>query len=670
MEQLYYPLCKETFRPLQNNTPKRMKKAFSTVFFLFCSVGLIYCQDSQPMGTTNKKAIKLYNDAASYYDVRNNEAAIDLLKRAIKEDSNFVNAQGMLGYIYDDMGNEDAAINQYRKVIRINPKFFPNIFFSLGKLEMDKGYYADAEAHLNYFLEGGKGTNQMDWAANQMITDCKFGIEAIKHPVLFTPMNMGASINTKFSEYFPTMTVDGTTLLFTRRLERMGQMQGEEDYNEDLYLSFKQDEQWTKAMNAGPSLNSEYMEGASTISANGNVLIFVSDRPGGYGSCDLYYSLRIGNAWGRPQNMGAPINTRNWESQPCLSADGLTLYFVRGIIAAHAVKNEDIYVTKLGDSTWGVPVKLSDTINTQGKEECPFISPDNQTLYFASDGHPGMGGTDLYMSRRLPNGRWGIPLNLGYPINTAKNETGIVIDPNGRLAYFSSDREGGYGGMDIYSFTLYDSIRPQPVTYMKGKVFDANTKDPLIADFTLIDLATGAVVSQSNSRPVDGTFLVCLPVNKNYALNVSRKGYLFYSENFSFKDVKASYEHPFLKDVPLQQIDTGASIVLNNVFFPTNKFDLSPESDAELNKLVAFMKNNPTIKIQISGHTDNVGTPDKNKILSENRAKSVYTYLIDHSIGAERLTYKGYGQTVPVATNDTPEGRQLNRRTEMKITAK
>jgi outer membrane protein OmpA-like peptidoglycan-associated protein len=164
--------------------------------------------------------------------------------------------------------------------------------------------------------------------------------------------------------------------------------------------------------------------------------------------------------------------------------------------------------------------------------------------------------------------------------------------------------------------------------------------------------------------------MVCLPVNKNYALNVSRKGYLFYSENFSLKDTKASYEHPFLKDIPLQPIDTGASIVLKNVFFPTNQYDLKPESEIELNKLVAFMKNNPTLKIQLSGHTDNQGTPDKNKILSENRAKSVYTYLIDHSIAADRLTYKGYGQTMPIATNDTPEGRQLNRRTEMKITGK
>src|SRR6185312_873849 len=408
-----------------------------------------------------------------------------------------------------------------------------------------------------------------------------------------------------------------------------------------------------------------------SISADGNLLIFASDRPGGYGDQDLYYSFRVGNEWSRPRNMGPPINTRNWETQPCLASDERTLYFVRGKVVGYKVEQQDIYETVLSDSgTWSMPVKLSDTINTPGVEEWPCIAPDNQTLYFASDGHPGFGGLDLFMSRRLPNNRWGIPVNLGYPINTPKNETGIAIDPDGRLAYFSSDRPGGRGKMDIYSFLLPDSLRPQQVTYMKGKVYDAATMQPLIANFTLIDLTTGKVVSESTSRPVDGIFLVCLPVNRNYALNVSKNGYLFYSENFSLKDVKANYEHPYLKNVPLQPIDTGATIVLKNIFFETNKYDLKPESEIELGKLIAFLKNNPTIKIEISGHTDNQGTPQSNIILSENRAKAVYDYLIAHSIDARRLTYKGYGQTRPIATNDTPEGRQLNRRTEMKIIGK
>jgi len=647
-----------------------MKKILAFLFCLYCTSVILYAQQ-EPTTTNNKKAAKLYEEAGTYYSANQYDKAIDLLKKAIKEDSNFVEAQGMLGYIYDDMGHNEEAIVQYTTVIRMRPDFFPNIFFDLGKLELEEGRYAIAQQHFQQFLDGGKGSPEMQTPAKNMLADCKFSIEAVKYPVPFSPINMGTAINTPINEYFPTITVDGSMLIFTRALERPNELRGEEDYNEDLYVSFKENGEWTKAMNMGPQINSEYMEEASTISADGNVLIFVSDRPGGYGSEDLYYTVRDDNNWTTPRNMGPPINTRNWETQPCLSSDGRTLYFIRGIIAAHIIKDQDIYMSTLNDSNyWSVPVKMSDTINTPGKEECPFIAPDNQTLYFASDGHPGLGGTDLFMSRRLPNGRWGIPENLGYPINTAKDETGIEIDPNGKVAYFTSNREGGYGGMDIYSFTLYDSIRPQQVTYMKGKVFDANTKAPLIANFTLIDLLTGKIVSQSESSPPGGTFLVCLPVNKNYALNVSRKGYLFYSENFSFKDVNATYDHPYIKDIPLQRIDTGASIVLKNIFFETNKYDLKPQSEAELKKLVSFLKNNPGIKIQISGHTDNVGTPQSNIVLSENRAKSVFDYLIAHSISADRLTYKGYGQTKPIATNDTPEGRQQNRRTEMKITAK
>lgn len=651
----------------------RMKKLSALFIFLFyLSSGLL--GQNQPYTTENRKAIKFYEEAKSYYSANQDATAIELLKKAIREDSTFVEAQGILGYIYDDLNDDSDAVIQYNKVLRINPRFHPDIYFSAGQLELSMGRYAIAEDHLEHFMEYGSNDPERLAIAAKMLGDCKFAVEALTHPVPFNPVNIGPGVNTSVSEYFPTVTVDGSMLIFTRRLERSEETsrpKGYDDYNEDLYVSRKEDGQWAKAVNMGAQINTEYMEGASTISDDGNLLIFVSDRPGGYGSEDLYYTFRVGNGWSRPRNLGSPVNTSNWESQPCLASDGRTLYFVRGKIAAGEIKNSDIFVTALDDSGyWSVPQRLSDTINTPGKEECPFIAPDNQTLYFASDGHPGFGGTDLYLSHRLPSGSWDIPINLGYPINTAKDETGIMVDPNGKLAYFTSNRPGGYGEMDIYSFALPDSLRPQPVTYMKGKVYDAITNQPLIAYFTLTDLTTGKVVSQSTSAPVDGTFLICLPSSKNYALTVNRDGYLFYSDNFSLKNVKATYEHPFLKNVPLQPIDTGASIVLNNIFFETNKYDLKPESEVELGKLIAFLKNNPTVKIELSGHTDNQGTPQSNIILSENRARAVYNYLIAHSIDANRLTYKGYGQTRPIATNDTPEGRQLNRRTEMKITGK
>ncbi|MGP8216638.1 MAG: OmpA family protein [Bacteroidia bacterium] len=620
------------------------------------------------LSTKSKKAAKHFNEAKEAYQYHHDEDALTSALLAVKEDTMFIEAHTLLGYIYIDLNKNDNAISEFKKVLAINPNFFPNIYYTIGKLDLSMGHYADGLVYLQQCVSKGVTDKGIQAELPLLIADCKFGIEALKHPVPFDPQNMGPAINTPLNEYFPTITAYGSTFVFTRELKDSLNPYG----NEDLYMSYKINGKWDRAFNIGPPLNTELNEGAPTISANGRLLIFTGcDRMDSHGSCDLYYSVRHGNQWSAAHNLGAPVNTSHWESQPCLSTDGRTLYFVRGITSGNGVKDQDIYVTELSDSgTWSVPVKLGDSINTPGREECPYIAADNQTLYFCSDGWPGMGGMDIFMSRRKPDSSWGTPKNLGYPINTYADETGIIVDPNGELAYFSSDRPGGFGGLDIYQFVLYDSVRPSPVTYMKGKVYDSKTTQPLAASFSLIDLSNGSVIMQSTSMRLDGTFLVCIPLHKNYALNVSKKGYLFYSENFELKDSNATRVHPYTINIPLQPIDTGASIVLKNIFFPTNKYDLKPESQVELNKLVAFLQLNPTVKIELSGHTDNVGTPQSNIILSKNRAKSVYDYLVAHGISADRLTYKGYGQTRPVASNDTEEGRAQNRRTEMKIVAK
>lgn len=280
-----------------------------------------------------------------------------------------------------------------------------------------------------------------------------------------------------------------------------------------------------------------------------------------------------------------------------------------------------------------------------------------------------MGGMDLYMSRRQANGEWGDAVNLGYPINTFNDENSLLVSRDGKLAYFASNRESGYGGLDIYSFDLYDAIRPGKTIYVKGKVYDADTKQPLESDIDVVDLQTGSSVVKWVSKKSNGEFFICLPVNKNYAFEVSKTGYLFNSKNFALNESK-DYQ-PFAIEIPLSPISiTGAPVVLNNVFFETNKFNLKDESKTELNKLVEFLKNNSSLKIELSGHTDNVGDRKLNQVLSENRAKSVSEYLISNGIAKERLTYKGYGDTKPVVVNDSDEHRQMNRRTEFKVVAK
>jgi outer membrane protein OmpA-like peptidoglycan-associated protein len=326
----------------------------------------------------------------------------------------------------------------------------------------------------------------------------------------------------------------------------------------------------------------------------------------------------------------------------------------------------DIWVSHLNDNNlWTVPENIGAEINTPGIEMSPFIHPDNQSLYFSSDGQIGLGGYDLFVSRRDSLGKWQAPLNLGYPINTNRDEIGLVVNSRGDKAYYSSDVNKTYG-KDIYVFDLPVRSRPLMTTYMKGKVFDAEDNQLLRAQFELVNLETGINTYQSYSDSLTGEFLVSIPVNSNYMLNVSKNGYLFFSENFTLKDTYQA-DNPYLKDIPLQPLKTGNRIILKNVFYETDSYALKKESSVELNKVVRLLQTHPKIKIEISGHTDNTGNSDYNRKLSENRARTVVEYLISASVKAERIVSRGYGMNRPVASNDTDEGRAQNRRTELQI---
>jgi outer membrane protein OmpA-like peptidoglycan-associated protein len=303
-------------------------------------------------------------------------------------------------------------------------------------------------------------------------------------------------------------------------------------------------------------------------------------------------------------------------------------------------------------------------------EESVFIHPDNMTLYFSSAGHPGMGGLDIYMSKRQPDGEWGKAINLGYPINTFNDENSLLVNPGGKIAYFASNRNGGFGDLDIYQFDLPEDIRPEKITYVKGKIYNSKTKETLEANFELVDLETQQSVTKSYSQK-NGEFFVTLTANKNYLVNVNKDGFLFYSDNFSLKGKETDFSKPFLLDIPLDPIDTGSVVELKNVFFDVGKADLKPESKAELDKLGAFLIKNPSLKIELGGHTDTDGIRKSNIILSENRAKAVYDYLVTTTkIDVARLKYRGYADLKPKVKNDTPENKAKNRRTEFKVLAK
>jgi hypothetical protein len=325
----------------------------------------------------------------------------------------------------------------------------------------------------------------------------------------------------------------------------------------------------------------------------------------------------------------------------------------------------DLWYSVLSEEgKWRSPVNLGKTINTPGDEMSPFIHFDGRTLYFSSNGRVGMGGFDIYFTKMNDDTTWTEPQNLGYPINTYNDEMGLIIDASGQKAYFSSKRDDIHG-KDIYSFSVYESVRPDPVSYFKGRVYEKGTGKLLIASYELVNLTTGHIVV-SNITDVNGTFLVCLPPNHNYGLNVSKDGYLFYSDNFMLEGIHSSTE-PFIKRIDLSPVRVGEKLILANVFYEFDSWKIEKESFSELDKLVRLLAYNKNISVEIGGYTDAIGTDAYNLDLSEKRARSVMDYLVGKGIMAERLRYKGFGATSPIGNNVTDDGRKLNRRTEIKV---
>ncbi|MFQ5335436.1 MAG: OmpA family protein, partial [Flavobacteriales bacterium] len=615
----------------------------------------------------NKQAISHFEKALNYYEYKRDEAALKELNRALDISNKFIEAFMLKADIMSSKGDFEACVENYEKAIALDKDFFQNNYFNLAKAQLELGRYDDAGVNLAYFLRYEGLKPGLRDKAEKLKANADFGAEAMKHPVEFEPINMGENINSPDEEYWPAMTADRQIFVFTRREPESKYIQNRQvRYWEDFYMARKQSEgNWSRAVNLGSPINTKNNEGALFLSPDGKLAFFVAcHRSDGKGSCDIYMAKRKGELWGSPVNLGYPVNSSAWESSPSFSSDGKTLYFTSNRGGGKGKK--DIWISELQkNGKWSKPVNLE--INTKGNEMSPFIHPDNRTLYFTSDGYPGMGKLDLFVSRRQEDGSWGAPVNLGYPINTFNDEIGLFLDASGKLAYIASARNGGYGKLDIYSFEMYEAARPAPVTYAHGRVYDAYTMEPLETSFELTDLQSGTTVISSTSDPVNGSFLVCLPAGKEYGLSVSADGYLFYSEHFSMTDSRSA-EIPYELNVPMQPIRKGMHIVLKNVFFETGKYDLRPESTAELEKLLSFLRGNPNIKIEISGHTDDVGSRSSNQVLSENRARAVYDYLVQRGIAGERLTYAGYADTLPIDSNDNPEGRAANRRTEFKIT--
>ncbi len=609
-------------------------------------------------GSTHKRAQQAFDKAGSQLSNLQYELAILSLEEAISFDAGFAAAYQQLGDVYRKQRNYEMAARNYRTVIQLDSVLTPLTWFGLGESLLLTGSYQDGLAALKRYRDTPGLDANGKRLVDKYIADCEFSIAAIGNPTSFSPRNPGPAINSPYDEYFPRVTADQQTIIFTRK----------KDNRENFFESSRDSSgAWREASFLKGQINSDlYNEGAHCISPDGKYLFFTGcNRPDGIGSCDIYVSRREGDQWGKPHNLGSPINTRGWEAQPALAADGRTLYFVSNRHGGQG--GYDIWRTSLKDNgQWEEPQNLGPAINTSYDESSPYIHADNRTLYFVSNGWPGLGDKDIFKSKMDTNGNWAQPINLGYPINDHHEQSALTVSMNGAQAFFSTRRPDAIGGLDIYTFQLAETFRPEPVAYLKGIIVDAENNHPLQAEVTVTEIVSNRVLYNEQADYEDGSFLAPLPFGKTYALHINQPGYLFFSENYPLDD-SAKINDAYEIRIPLSRIKVGKSETLSNIFFETDRYALLPASKSDLDQLVGFLNLNTHIRVEIGGHTDNTGSEPHNQQLSENRAKSVYDYLIRAGISALRLSFKGYGQSQPIAGNDTPEGRQFNRRTDFKI---
>jgi len=640
----------------------KQKSRFRGLIFC-CAFVLIstFAFAQTPRQSTNPKALKKYNEAILALEDNRSADGIALLANVLQIDSNYIDAYLSLAGAYGNTKQYKKAIIVYERARLKDSIYFTPYLLPYAINLAGLGQFEKALAAIRDFLTLDGLSGRSLKAAQYRKKTFEFAVSAEQKnknaSYVFAPKNLGDSVNSSSSEYYPSVTVTDDALVFTRRTGNA---------REDFLLSaITNKDSFNKAAPLDGDINLEPRKGAITVSQDGDWLFFAADIAGaGLGGFDIYKSIYTPAGWSEQENLGDSVNTDFWESSPAISPDKRALYFSSTRPGGYG--GADLYVSYLKpNGRWTEAANMGSSINTAGDELAPFIHADNQTLYFTSDGLPGYGGSDLFVLKKLSNGKWGTPENMGYPINTIENEGSLAVAADGYTAYYASDREDSRGGLDIYSFTLPAHARPFKTIYVKGNITDLITKKGLPANLELTDNATGTIINKVQTDET-GHYFITLPEGKDYTFTVNRKGYLFYSSAYALS--AAAPDSTYIKNIALEPIKLASSFVFTQVLFDNNSFALLPASLPELNKLVQILEENPSMHIQISGYTDNVGKASDNLILSTNRAKSIVNYLSGKGIATERLSYKGFGSDNPIATNETAAGRALNRRTSFTIT--
>ncbi len=625
----------------------------------------IQAQELPIPSDTDKKAVKYYNKGQDALAEKRTDEALVLFEKAIDRDPEFVSARIMKASLLFRVKDYTNAEKEFLELIDLGKPFHPKVYYTLAISQKALDKYSAAAVNFDRYLNAKGRSDLLIEKARKYGLECRFAAEAVSNPLPFSPVSVGTGINTEVNEYLPAMTADGKTMIFTRRVGSY----------EFLFESTMINGVWSEAVPI-EAINQHMEAGAHSISADGKLLVFTScGRNDGYGSCDLYYSRRKNGTWTPPRNLGPSVNSAAWDSQPCLADNGRTIYFSSN--RKGTLGKKDLWITRRGpDRRWTKPKNLGTDINTTGDEQSPFIHFDASTLYFTSNNHIGLGDYDIYKITRKDDTTWLDLTNLGYPINTKYHDGTLSIDILGQKGFITSDRHHRKDLLkdrlvnaetDIYEFDVPSEIKPNPSTFVSIEVVSKTTQKPIQAIVHVVEAASGKRVDRVKTDE-DGQVLVVLPLNNDYAIQVSKTGFAFYSERIELTGVY-SLDKPFIQKVELWKPEETeeAPIVLKNVLFESGSDELRSSSLMEIEYLFQLLTDKPSIFIEIRGHTDSVGNDEDNMALSLARAKKVRDVLLQKGIEQERISFKGFGETMPIADNDSEEGRRLNRRTEFLI---
>lgn len=660
-----------------------MDKFILAVYLIFC-VFVVSGQDQKSLIATGDKhySKKDYKNALAAY----------LAAQEINPDDAYLNFKIGLTYLYSE--TKSKAATYIDKAYRLNPAVNPDIDYHLGIAFQNTNSFKQAIEHFERFK---KKNNKLASIANEKIAECQIADSLSQNELNVIIENLGDGVNTPFNDYSPIISADGNTLIFTsNRTDDLSKAKANANF-EDIYVSYKNGTKWSAPKTISPNINIKYNDAAASLSPDGKTLFLYYEE----GEGDIYTSTRNGDIWSEPKPLNKNINTAMfWETCASVTADGQKLFFASN--RPGGVGELDIYMSQLdAKGDWGKAVNLGPIINTPNNEDSPFIHHDGVTLYFSSDGHPRLGNSDIFVSEFV-NNKWKKPENMGYPLNSWEYDGFFTLSPDKKRGYFSTAKEGGLGDADIYSITFLEpKYKPKPkpviakveeekvkpelpkheefvdpeieihkiakvVTLLKGKVIDERNAAPLSAIISLVDNVTNKVITKINSHPTTGEFELTIPHGGNYGVATEKAGYLFNSINFNLPQF-AEYQE-IDTHIIMVKAEVGSKVVLRNLFFDIGKSDLKQESIAEVENIRELLVNDKTLRVQINGHTDNMGNAAANKALSLRRASSVVNYLVQHGISADRLSAKGYGSERPIVSNDDEEGgREINRRTEIEI---